>query len=47
MHVIDEPDQFAVLVVDRGIADAELGFPLDQAHRKLKPPVSARNVTVK
>jgi hypothetical protein len=47
MQAIDQVDQLAMLVVDRNVADAEFRSPFDQAHRKLKPPASARNVTVK
>ena len=47
MDVVDQIDQLAMLVVHGSIPDAEFRFPLQQFHRNLNPPDSARNVIVK
>jgi hypothetical protein len=47
VKLVDGGDQFTVLGVDRGDADLEFVFPLDQAQRNSKPPLSGLNVTVR
>ena len=47
VDAVDQVDQLAMLVVHSRIADAEFRFPVEQFHRNLNPPVSARNVIVK
>ncbi len=47
MQFVDQSDEFTVFVIDLFNTDLEFIFPLQKAHRILKPPFSALNVIVR